>query len=344
VATIEPSRPTPSDARILRWQWTLANGGTVAAVIDRGGSTETVSQGTRVLSQSARGGKPDGHTVMVDPEREPDRSERPGIEAVVTFAPGTAVCILRVDGHEVAPSAWPVRPPAVTPKPTRPYGAWALIGIGVLALVTFGLVVRTTRGEPPRIDPKLGGTYRALNGLFIAHYPDDFEARLAVLPPGAGGIILEDTAKTTTIVFGAMPNETSGMTDPWVLQQRLHDEAVANLPKGTARYEEGARREETCLGKPGAVVTGKIMSSGKAKARVWSCAFVHDAAGYLALYMLAEPAGTADERRARAVIDTTELTHLADLGMLPPGLTPTDPLGTGGTLPVGSLPRLDLPR
>ena len=44
-----------------------------------------------------------------------------------------------------------------------------------------------------------------------------------------------------------------------MLQQRLHGEAVANLPKGIARYEEGARREETCLGKPGAVVveTGK---------------------------------------------------------------------------------------
>ncbi len=335
---------TPSTAQVLRWQWTLANGGAVTAVIDRDAGTETVSQGRRVLSQCARGGKPDGHVVRVDPERAPDRSERPGIEAVVTFAPTTAVCILRVDDQEVAPTAWPVRAPAQTPKPTKTYGTWAIICVALVALVTFGLVVRTTRCDPPRVDPKTGGTYRAVGGLFIAHYPDDFEAKLAVLPPGAGGVILEDTAKTATIVIAATPNEVSTTADPWVLQQKLHDEAIANLRKGLARYEEGARREETCLGERGAVVTGKLTSNGKAKAHVWSCAFVHDNAGYLALYMLAEPADSGDERRARSLIDSTELTHLADLGSLPPGLTPTDPLGTGEPLPAGSLPRLDLPR
>lgn len=342
MGTTGAARSTP---RTWRWQWTLSNGGTVAAVIDRDANTEVITQGARFLSRSARGAKPEGHTVMVDPERLPDASDRPGVEAVITFAPTAAVCILRVDGQEVAPSAWPVRPPTVTPEAPRPYGAWVLVGLGALALVVFGLVVRATRSEPPHVDSKIGGMHRAPNGLFIAHYPDDFEARPAVLPPGVGGVVLTDTAKMTAIVVGATLNPPSETTDPWVLQQRLHDEAVVNLPKGTARYEEGTRSEETCLGRPGAVVTGRIKSGSKATARVWSCTFFHEAAGYIALYMLAEPAGTADVRRARSIIDSTELTRLADLGPLPPGLLPTDPLGSGSALPLGS-PPLDslLPR
>ena len=51
--------------------------------------------------------------------------------------------------------------------------------------------------------------------------------------------------------------------------------------------------------------------------RTWACAFVHDGAGYFFMYMVAEPASTADERRVRAIVDATELTHLSDLGLVP---------------------------
>jgi hypothetical protein len=333
--TRSPSNP--------RWQWTLANGGTVAAVIDLEAGTETVSQGERVLSQCSRGEKPEGHTVLVSPDRGPGLSERPPIEAVITFAPHTSVCVLRVDGQEVAPALWPVRQRAVpAPEPDRPWGTYLLLGLGVVVLVICGVVVRALRNDAPaRIDGKLDRVHRSNNGLFVAHYPEDFAPRPAVLPSGVGGIVLEDKAKTTNIAIAALTVDASGARDPWVLQQQLRDEVVANLSKGAGRYEEATRRDDTCLGHPGAVVTGQIMSKGQRQAKVWSCAFVRETAGYFTLYMLTEPLLTADERRVRSILDATELTRLADLGTLAPGSS--DPMGIGtGTAASGPLPALHL--
>jgi hypothetical protein len=332
--------------RILRWQWTLANGGNVTAVIDLDASTESVSQGDKVLSSCARGAKPEGHTVTVAPEGDSADSERPPMEAVITFSPGAPICILRVDGHEIAPRLWPVRQRQVQPtKAQIPIGAYVLLGVVAVALVIGGVVVRSLRKEapPPRADGRLTQTHRSGNGLFVAHYPDDLEPKPAILPPSAGGVVLEDKAKATSIVIGALPLGESERRDPWILQQRLRDEALANLSKGGARYDEVARREETCVGKPGAVVTAQLVSRGTRTAKIWSCAFVHDTAGYIVLYMLAEPVETADERRARAIVEATELTKLTDLGVLPPAIRSGDlpMLGAPGT---GSLPPLELPR
>jgi hypothetical protein len=313
--------------RILRWQWTLANGGNVTAVIDLDASTEAVSQGDKVLSSCARGARPEGHVVTVAPEREPGDSERPPMEAVVTFSPKAPICILRVDGHEVAPRLWPVRQRQVQPtKAHVPIGTYVLLGLIAIALVVGGVVVRSLRKEvpPPRADGRLTQAHRSANGLFVAHYPDDLEPKPAVLPQSAGGLVLEDKSKATSIVIGALPLGESERRDPWILQQRLRDEALANLSKGGARYEEVARREDTCVGKPGAVVTAQLVSQGTRTAKIWSCTFVHDAAGYIVLYMLAEPVETADERRARAIVDATELTKLADLGVLPTAIRSED--------------------
>lgn len=341
------STELPRSAQTLRWRWTLANGGGVEAVIDLDANTEAVLQGSRVLSHCPRGDKPDGHTVLVSPERGPDVSERPPIEAVVTFAPRTSVCILRVDGNEVAPVVWPVpirQRAAPAPEPDRPWGTYLLIGLAVVALVIGGAIVRSLRKDhPPRVEGKLDQVHRSMNGLFVAHYSEDLAPRIAVLPPGVGGVVLEDKAKTTNIVIAATTIDASSARDPWALQQRLRDEVVANLAKGAGRYEESARRDDTCLGKPGAVVTGQILAEGQRQAKVWSCAFLSETAGYFTLYMLAEPVLNADERRVRSILDATELTRLADLGAFPPGMSPSGPLGTP-TAASGLLPSLDLPK
>jgi len=308
----------------LRWQWTLANGGNVTAVIDLDAQSEVVSQGSKVLSRSARGAKPEGHTVVVEPEPQPGDSERPPMEAVVTFSPAAPICILRVDGHEVSPKVWPVRQRRVEPpKAQIPVGTYVLLGVVAIALVIGGLVVRSLRKDtpPPAADDRLTNIHRSANGLFVAHFPRDLEAKPAILPPGAGGVVLEDKAKATSIVIGALTLAESEPRDPWALQQRLRDEALANLSKGGARYEELARREETCVGEPGAVVAAQLVSRGTRTAKIWSCAFVHGTAGYIMLYMLAEPVDATDERRARSILEATELTRLADLG---PTETSTD--------------------
>lgn len=302
---------------ILRWQWTLANRGAVTAIIDPAAGTETVAQDGHTLSAGPRGGRPEGHTVAVQPAKADGRSERPPIEAVITFDPQLPICILRVDGHEVTPTAWPVKERGEKPPPPgKPYVRYGVFG--VLLLLSLVLVIRRllAPAPPPPPDRSLAGTQRAMNGLFIAHYPPELEAKPAILP-GASGILLEDKAQHLTIVLSATQADKDTSLDPWTLQQKLRDEALANVPKGIARFEETARREDTCLGERGAVVIGRLAHNKSLRGRVWSCAFVHDNAGYFLLYSLAEPTDAEAEAGARKIIDATELSHLADLGLPP---------------------------
>ena len=302
--------------RVLRWKWRLANRGIVTATIEDDGR-EVVAQDSRVLSEALRGTKPEGHTVVVTPvQSNLEDSVRPPIEAVVTFDPQAPICILRVDDHEVSPAAWPERERPTIPMPSQPSVPWKLVAIGALVLVLAAFLFSSVHGSRlSSADTKLRGTHRASNGLFIAHFPEDLDARAAVLPTGVGGVVLEDKAKTTTIVLGSLPPDASGAAhDPWMIQQRLRDELLANVPKGTARFEELTRRDETCLGEHGAVVVGQLLESGAQRGRVWSCAFIHKDVGYIALVSLGEPATSDDEKRVRAIVEATELTKLADLG------------------------------
>jgi hypothetical protein len=303
---------------VFRWQWVLANGGAIDASIDSDAGTETVSQEGRVLSQSPRGKRPDGHVVLASPNRAAGLSERPPIEVVVTFAPSTHVCVLRVDGEEVAPSVWPGRERPAPEAPPRSAGPWIVAGVAAVALALVGASVRALRGDTTAAkDGALLGVHRSPDGRFIAHFPADLEARAAVMPSGVTGALLENKDKSTTLVIASVALDPSASHDPWALNQMLHDEALANLPKGTSKYDEGARREETCLGSPGAVVVGQLLGRGARKARVWSCAFAHDDTGYFVLSMLSEPVEAGDDRRAKSILEATELTHLAEIGAAP---------------------------
>lgn len=298
---------------LLRWQWTLANGGTIAAVIDTAGQTETVGQGSRVLSQCPRGNQPEGHTILVAQDRPADLSERPPIEAVVSFDPKAPICILRVDGHEVSPNAWPVRERPAPPPEERSkaaYGLLALLGFAIAGAAVWMMWVRGATS--PEANLPLAITHRAPSGLFVAHASEDLQARPAVLPTTVSGTVLENKTKTLAIVIAAQSLKDASARDPWSLQQHLRDEALVNV-KGATRFEESARHDETCLGERGAVIVGQLLDGKTPTARVWSCAFVHDGAGYLVLHMLAEPVSATTERRARSIVDATELTHLADL-------------------------------
>lgn len=300
---------------ILRWQWTFANGGSVTALVDTDLGIETVKQGERTLAEAPRGSHPDGHTVLVEARQEPDGSDRPPLEALVTFDPKLPICVLRVDGHDVAPAVWPVRQrvppppePARWPKPVL----FAILGVTVLALAVLTVRKIASSIDGPALGP-LVGTHRAANGLFIAHYPEELEPKPVILPSDVGGLLLVDKAKTVAIVITATP-ASGPANDPWSLYQRLRDETLANLPKGAAQFEEASRSDETCRGERGAVVTGYLSEKGNRRARTWSCAFEHGGAGYLTLFMMAESANPDAAARVRAIVDATELTRLADLG------------------------------
>jgi hypothetical protein len=228
---------------------------------------------------------------------------------VVTFQPGALICILRVDGEEVPPTRWPVRRRAERPKPRTVSFPTGIVAVVVLLLAAAGgafWLVRE-RGLPSARSAATTGAYRAENGRFVAHYPPAFVARRAVVPSDISGVAIEDPGRGETVVLLALATGDVPR-DSWLAHKRLNDEALANLPRGGAGWEEHARAEETCIGQPGAVVRGTVKDVA-----VWSCAFVRDGAAYLAMVALRDDATSEDEKRLRAIVEDTELTKLGEI-------------------------------
>jgi hypothetical protein len=285
-----------------RWEWTLLGGARVAAVLDVGQGTETVLVDDRVVSTCARGARAEGHAV------------RPA--TTVTFDPRVAVCILRVDGDEVAPQRWPT--PERKERPlakshSLPSGVVVLAVVLVLAaLGAIGLRVLRHTGAGVA---DMTGLYRAPSGLFVAHFPAGLTAKPASTPSGTSGVVLADEEHDDAIVLLALgPGAGEGTPrDPWLLQKRLHDEGLANVPRADGRLEELARRDDTCLGLPGAVILDRVTNRRGEPTRVWSCAVSKDDVGYLLVVSARESASASEDKRLRRVIDATELTRLGEV-------------------------------
>ena len=292
-----------------RWEWTLANGGRVAAEIDPAQGRELVLVGGRIASEAPRGTKTEGHSVVV-PHREGSRNPEP-LTAVASFEANSAICILRVDGHEVTPTLWP-KPQRRLPQPEdeHPVMRWLIYAAVGVAVIGIGLAIVSRTGGPSA-DQALSSTQRATNGLFIAHYPASYRSKPVVLPAPLAGSMFEDDTAHAAVVLAAFELEPTTAPDRWLLQQRFHDEVLANLPKAARSYGETERREDRCLGEAGAVIIGRFERPEGSKARVWSCAFVKDRRGYIVAYALPDDARDATVRR---VVDGTELTQLESLG------------------------------
>jgi hypothetical protein len=286
-----------------RWEWTLPDGAKIAATLDEDANVESVFVGTRLASQAARGRKPEGHAL-----------DKPS-GVVVRFQPGALICILRVDGEEVSPNVWPVRKRAQRPKPAIVALPLRAIGIVVIALALIGGGYWAWSSRASSTDggaSSLDAPFRAENGRFVAHHPARFVERKPQLPAGASGIVLVDAERRESIVLlsyvaGDAPAE------PWLVQKKLHGEALTNLPRNGPAYEETSRGDETCLGKAGAVVLGKARNARGEAANVWSCGFAHDGVAYLVMYSVRADAPSEDARRLREIVESTELTHLAEL-------------------------------
>lgn len=277
-----------------RWEWRLPSGVGITATLDASEQTESVYVEGRLVSQAPRGGRPAGH-VLADPA---------GV--TLTFQPNALICILRVDGEEVPPLTWPVRRRAERAKPrvlAFP-GGIVLAAVVVVAAAVLAFFVLDRRRAAPTTAERV---HRADNGRFVVHVPSSFTARRAVVPSGMSGVVLDDAERGEAVVLlalatGDVPRE------PWLVHKRLHAEALAIVPRGSTAFEERARTDETCAGQPGAAVRGRVKST-----EVWSCAFVHDGAAYLALFALPDDATSEDEHRLRAIVDGTELTSLGEI-------------------------------
>jgi hypothetical protein len=299
---------------VFRWRWVLPNRSTVEATLDASSATESVSAEGRVVSECTRGARADGHVVVVPGRAEEGASLRPPIEAVVTFAPNSPICILRIDGEEVAPSLWPARQrPEPAAETSAVPGRYILGGVGLVTLLLGTLGVRHLVGESPSMPEDV--STRAKSGLFIAHHPKAFQSHPALLPGDLDGVVLEDRATGASIVVLGGRLDPSSPRDPWILQQRFNPEARANITKTAVMYDETGRRDETCNGRPGALTLGKLVKDGSSVARLWSCAIVDDDAAYLILTALPESASRQDERRVRAIAEATELTRLGPISV-----------------------------
>jgi hypothetical protein len=280
-----------------RWEWVLPGGQRVVATLGDADS-ESVFLGAKLSSQCARGQKPEGHVVG---------------PAVVTFDPRVRVCILRIAGEEVAPAAWPTpgrREPKVPPASGVSIPAW--LGLAAVALLlAVALFLVRQRIAASRAEGGSVATYRAPSGLFVAHFPDRFNVRPAVAGRGATGALFTDAATGHALVILSVTADATAQ-EPWLLHKRLYDEALSNVPRKDARFEEVGRLDGTCLGRPGALVFAKVAGPKGEPLRVWSCALATSDAGYLVMTSFPDHAGD-DEQALRAIIDATELTHLGEL-------------------------------
>lgn len=283
-----------------RWEWRLPAGENVAAVVDSVAGTESVFVGPRLTSQSARGAKPDGHLIAVGGSS--------ASSVTVTFDPHVLVCILRIDGDEIAPTRWPVR--TRTKPAARKSFAWPLSLLVVLAMIAGVALVARERSVAGS-EFEMSGAHRSENGLFVAHYPKEFSARTAPLPPTMSGVLLADPKANDAVAIVALSLDEA-THDPWVVNKRLYDEAMAVLPRSGGMYEETSRHDGVCLGQHGAIVTARAKDTRGAPADVVSCALAKGNAGYL--LMTSSPASdAAEEKRVQQIVNATELTELGQL-------------------------------
>lgn len=293
----------------LCWEWRLPSGRRAAARLEPDSGLESVLVDGRVLSKAGRGTKAEGHVIPAAAVGETD-----GQAVVVTFDPRNAICILRVGREEISPDVWPA------PRATRGQGAvdsafplGTILAVLVLLTVLgaggyLGLRWRDARGASSTFT----GVHRADNGLFVAHFPDGFSARPAVVPSGMSGLVIEDREKGGAIVIIAQAARDE-LRDPWALDKQSHGEAFANLPHGGGPSVELSRTDGQCLGQAGAIVRGRATSTRGEPAALWSCAFFRGDDGYVAMYVLGENAAPDEAAYLRRIIDATELTHLSTL-------------------------------
>jgi len=170
----------------LVWEWTLGTE-SVRAELEMPANVESVFLARRLLSRSARGGRPDGHAVPL-----------PGVEARVHFNAPTRECVLYVNGA-------PVPPTRVTSKASSSVPLLLVIlvgGVFVLsvfsALAAYGVRKYVADAKTSQANVALSQKYTGPNGLLVAHYPSDFEGagqcigRLGYKTEGTASLGVED--------------------------------------------------------------------------------------------------------------------------------------------------------
>jgi len=264
----------------------------------------------------------------------------------VKYDPALSNFVLRYGGQVVTPSRAPNTPSAGTrpgqvyghismlpapfvpalPPPSSSGGVVRIVGgvlAGLILLGAGGAAFR--RFMAPRTPEAPAGSIAASNGLLVAHYPAGFKAKedsrsvSNSAGPGdeCGGRIC--TMNGSTIKIRHVSNDegvmiislkTNGLRvgrDIWRVSNLLHSNFESEVKKGLGfEYEEADRQDATCLGEPGAAVTGKLRR-GADHGTMWSCTFLRDGNAFWIIHFV-NGKHAADEAALKQIVDATELT------------------------------------
>jgi hypothetical protein len=94
-------------------------------------------------------------------------------------------------------------------------------------------------------------------------------------------------------------------TDAWRVSNLLHEKFDDLAKLRGSNYVETGRQDATCLGEPGAVVTGHFRHEGE-EATMWSCTFIRDGNAFW-LTTFVNDKNAADEPELKRIADATVL-------------------------------------
>jgi hypothetical protein len=210
--------------------------------------------------------------------------------------------------------------------------------IAVAAGAAF-IEIRRWREEQVVAEGTIDKTFASPNGLFVAHHSAAFKPTVPPkLPRDVGVVALMNQKKDESVYLIALLLPSTIPDDPWKLHETIQKGFVKGLLGEGLAYEETERKDETCLGEPGAVVRARYHVENDS-GWMWSCTFAH--AGYPYRVMYAFPDRHAgDEALLRKIVDATELTVPAVIATPqpgytgpPPGFEPPAPAFTASPLP-----------
>jgi hypothetical protein len=319
------------------WEWRLPNGESLIARFDATLHVESIWIGPRLVSRSPQGGKSEGHAVALGPGKGP-------YEANVLFGANGTTCTVRIEGQELLPVRMP---DTIAASSARSEGGSAgfLLRFGITVLlfaVAAGaafIMIRRGREEQVLAEGTIDKTFASPNGLFIAHHSAAFKPSVPPkLPPDVGVVALLNKKKDESVFVLAFLLPSTIPDDPWKLHETIQKGFVKGLMGEGATYEETERKDEICLGEPGAVVRARTHVENES-GWMWSCTFVHAGYPYRVMYVFPDRNG-GDEALLRKMVDATELTVPAVIATPqpaytgpPPGFEPPAPAFTASPPP-----------
>jgi hypothetical protein len=330
----------------LTWEWTLPMSEPIVARVDPKTNVESIYVGQRLVSRSGTGGKPEGHTVSLNP-RGAEGAYREGApqELHLRFDPALSDFQLRANGQRVQPARAPGAPPPETrpghvyampplapyaraPSLTPPSRGGSAVKVAVVLVVAIAAASGSAAGvrkylAAARAAETPAGSLNASTGLLTAHYPAGFKAtetsKSSQVPAGPGDPCPQ---RVCTVQFSLVKLDRAGRdegvflasfkmnglkigVDPWRVSNLLHDKFEDLAKLQGSDYAETDRQDATCLGEPGAAVTGSFRHKGEA-GTIWSCTFIREGnAFWVGSFLNAKH--VADDAELKSIIEATGL-------------------------------------